>query len=146
MAEQCRVAQVALLLRPPVQGAGVGTVGLQQFQAESGAGGGVADHGAGAGVAGQVLDDSVQQRVVAAGEHEAVGEQTAVAGFEHPAVDEFAREDPFAGDLGAGDAAFGDQGIDLFLIEVQIFSRLLDVEETRQVVDDRSHDQASVLV
>ncbi len=45
-----------------------------------------------------------------------------------------------------GDAAFGDQGIDLFLIEVQIFSRLLDVEETRQVVDDRSHDQASVLV
>ena len=114
-------------------------MGLEQFEPKACAGGCVAHQAARAGMSCQVLDDAVEQGIVASGEYQAVGEQAAVAGFQHPAVDPFAREHPFSRDFGAGNASLRDQGVDLLLVEVEIFRRLLDVEVAGVFVDDGGH-------
>ena len=125
--EQCRVPLAALRLGAPVKGAHVGAPAREQREAELGAGGGMADQRLPAQLAGDQHQGPVEQRVVAACDHHAVGEQAAVGRLQHPLVHEVAREQPLAGQARGGNASLVDQGVDLLLVDLQVAGDLAHV-------------------
>ncbi len=123
---------MTLLVGAPVNAAGIDAAGLQQVEPRPAAGRCVADERMRAAIPGKLHDNAIQQRVVAAGDHQSVGEQSAMRRVEYPAVYQFTRKHPFACDFGRWNFSIIDQCIDLFFIQMQVGGNLFHAHEVFQ--------------
>ena len=103
----------------PVQGAHVGAAAGEQLQPGDGAGGAVGDQAFGAEGAGERGGGRRQQRVVAAGDQQAVGERAAVRLLEQPFLQQRARKQPLAADARSRNLAAVGELVELLLVQVQ---------------------------
>ena len=127
-AQQRGVLLFAVFDASPVQGADVGTTAGEQFQPGECAGGAVGDEGLGAECGRQRRHGGGEQRVVAAGDEQAIGQGAAVGLLQQPFLQQRARKQPLAADARGRDVLAVGELVELLLVQVEEGSGFADGE------------------